>query len=162
RFDGRSGGWVPTLPPAWAVQALAARGQWPGLRMLEGIVEAPALRLDGTVLDTPGYDVDTGLLFEPTIDFGAIPQSPTRDDALTAKELLLEVVADFPFAARHHLSAWLATVLTYFARPAFEGQVPVVVIDANTRGSGKGLLADTISVICIGRPVPRMANTTND
>ena len=66
----------PAHVPDWATRAVAARGTWPGIRVLEAVVEAPVMRPDGTVLDTPGYDEATGLLFSPSIDFARIARYP--------------------------------------------------------------------------------------
>lgn len=70
---------------------------------------------------------------------------------------LLEVVSDFPFQSPAHQSIWLACVLTSVARPAINGACPLTVIDANTRGAGKTLLADTIGIIAYGTSIARMA-----
>jgi hypothetical protein len=61
---------------------------------------------------------------------------------LAPLRMLLSIVADFPFEAPEHKSAWLALVLTLAARPAINGCEPFMLIDANTRGSGKTLLAE--------------------
>src|SRR5262249_36833381 len=53
-------------PPEFCVKAVAARGDYPGIRHLEGVVEAPVLRSDGSILDQPGYDQQTGLLYLPS------------------------------------------------------------------------------------------------
>ena len=85
-----------------------------------------------------------------------IKHSPTLDDARAAADELLSVVADFPWSEVVDKVAWLAGVLTPFARPLYSGPVgPILAIDANIRGSGKTLLSDVLSVICCGRVVPR-------
>jgi putative DNA primase/helicase len=43
---------------------LARTGQW-HLRPLTGVTNAPTLRADGSLLDQPGYDRATGLLYVP-------------------------------------------------------------------------------------------------
>ena len=67
---------VPAHPPDWCVRAVHAREVWTGVRPLAGVVEAPALRPDGTVLQTPGYDDATSLMFIPGAEFSAIPRRP--------------------------------------------------------------------------------------
>jgi hypothetical protein len=151
KFDKRSHSWEPALPPAWVADTLASRGEWT-FPVLEGIVHAPTLRPDGSILDTPGYDPDTGLLLDlhgPR--YPAIPARPTLDNARTAIGILQEPLLDFPFAEPHDLSATLAYILTPVARPAIQGPVPLGGISANTPGTGKGLLADLISLIGTGR-----------
>jgi hypothetical protein len=107
------------------------------------------LRADDTVATKPGYDEDTGLLLQFADPF-VIPGRPSRQDAASACAELLEVVADFPFAAGCHRSAWLAALLTPLARFTYDGPAPLFLADANKRGSGKGLLLNTISLIVSG------------
>lgn len=166
---------TPVHPPEWIARAVAARGQWASIPRLEAVVTTPVLRADGSVLQTPGYDPETGLLYDPEISFPNIDDEPSYEDARRARDALLEVVADFPFAtdAHHaddahcaadfpfahnaHCAAWLAALLTPLARYAFEGPAPLVLVDSNVRGAGKGLLCDTIGIIITGRPIPRLA-----
>ncbi len=149
-------GWrtVSASPPADVVAAVAARGQWDCIRPLNGIAEYPVLRADGTVLQTPGYDVRTALIYEPTVTV-VVPENPTQEDARAAVRDLRELVADFPFTSSVHKTAWLAALLTLLGRPAIDGPTPLTLIDASERGTGKTLLADVIGVICRGKPLPR-------
>jgi hypothetical protein len=140
----------PAHPPAWCVSAVHARGDWPGVWHLEGVVEYPVLRPDGTILDQPGYDPHTGLLLEPAGPVPAIPESPSRDEAVAALGQLLEVVSDFPFERPVHRAAYVAALLTPLARFAYTGPSPLFLVDANVRAAGKGLLLDTISRIVTG------------
>jgi hypothetical protein len=113
------------------------------------------LREDGSVIEAEGYDEETGIYYAPNANYPAGPENPTREDALAALARILDLVVDFPFAETSHRSAWLAGLLTPFTRAAFEGPVPLVLIDANVKGSGKGYLADIISKICTGRDFAR-------
>jgi hypothetical protein len=141
---------VPAHPPAWCVGAVHARGAWPGIRHLEAVVEYPVLRPDGTVLQSPGYDSATGLLLEPAGPLPKIPATPSHADVVRARDRLLEVVVDFPFAGDAYRSAWLAALLTPLARFAFTGAAPLFLTDSNVRGAGKGLLLDTIALTATG------------
>jgi hypothetical protein len=141
---------VPAHPPGWAVSAVHARGNWPAVRHLEAVVDYPVLRPDGTILSRPGYDPTAGLLLMPVADLPAVPENPTRDDAVAAREALLEVVADFPFECNLHRAAWLAGLLTPLARFAFAGPSPLFLADANVPAAGKGLLLDCTSRIVTG------------
>ena len=146
---------VPAHPPDWAVQAVANRGVWKGLRMLEGVTEVPLFRTDGTILDTPGWDRKTGILYVPEIDYPAVPDQPTLEDAQRAADALFEIVADFPFKDENHRAVWLAALLTPLARPAIHGSSPMFVFDANLAGTGKSMLVDIISLIAVGRCMGR-------
>jgi hypothetical protein len=150
---------VPAHPPDWLVGAVAARGVWPGIPRLVGVTEVPALRADGTVVEAPGYDQASGILHVPSVVVPPVAARPTREEAAAAAAALLDVVGEFPFARPEHASAWLAIVLTTLARHAFDGPVPLFLLDGNTRGVGKSLLADVAATIVTGRPISRTPPT---
>jgi hypothetical protein len=143
---------IDVHPPEWSVNAVLAIGEWPGLRRLEGVVDHPVLRPDGTVLCQAGYDDATGLLLEWTAEPLAVPDTPTWKEAGRACDRLLRVVEDFPFGGMTHQAAWLAALMTPLARFAFDGPPPLFLCDGNVRGSGKGLLLDCIAIILTGKP----------
>jgi len=152
---------VPAHPTPWLVGAVDARGDWPGIRPLAGISDVPIFRPDGTLWQTPGYDDKTAVLYEPSQSFPPVPQDVNLDDADAAASALLEVVCDFPFENDDHRAAWLAGLLTPLARFAFAGPAPLFLIDANVRAAGKGLLAQTIGQIVLGREMP-VSSYTHD
>lgn len=155
-------GVTATKPPRDVSAALMTHRVWPHMNKLSGFIETPALRPDGTLLAAPGYDTATGLYYIPSVELAPIPDEPDEDDALEALDLILEIVADFPFEDGASKAAWVAALLTPFVRPTLDGLAPMFVVDANTRGSGKTKLVDLISLICTGRLIPKMANTTDD
>ncbi len=146
----------PCHPPDWCVRALDARSEYPGVRVLENVVESPTLRSDGTILSRRGFDAASGLFLHWPYPELEIENDPTEDAVHAARDALLDVVSDFPFADAVHRSTWFAAMVTLFCRHAYDGCSPLFVIDANCRGSGKTLLADTMSLIARGRPAPRM------
>lgn len=147
-------------PPSWLAGNVMARGANNGLNAvppLDGVRETPILRADGTVLNKPGYDADTAMLLLERGCYPSIPDSPTQNDAIASAELLKEAFYDFPFESEADRSAALASVLTFFARPAYAGPTPLFFVEANKAGTGKGLLVDAITQITLGRPVERQA-----
>jgi len=152
----------PTHPPDWAVQGLAARPHWPGIRPLEGIVEFPAIRSNGTVLQHPGYDALSGLIYEPQIIFPPVPDTPTSSDVKAALALLQDPFADFCLNQPTHQAAALAGLLTPLARYAYHGPSPLFLIDANARGVGKGLLIDVLATVLFGREMARTTAPVDD
>lgn len=64
-----------------------------------------------------------------------------------AKDALLGLVADFPFASEADRSAWLATLLTVFCRRTIAGPAPLFLFEGNQSGAGKSLLADVVLAI---------------
>jgi hypothetical protein len=155
----------PSLPPHWSVSAVNARGEWPGIPHLHAIVDHPVLLPDGTVLATPGYDEASGILHVPPPD-GILslpdPFDPTLSDARRAVKELNEVVVDFPFEKPAHRAAWFASLLTPLARFAFDGYAPLFLVEANMKGTGKGLLVNATSCIVTGREFTVAVYTENE
>jgi hypothetical protein len=149
-------------PTLHCVRAILNRGFWPGIRVLRNLVEFPVLRPDGTILDQPGYDEKTRLFYLPNCEYPSVPENPTKEEIDQARELILDIVCDFPFSKDEHKSAWVASLLTPLARWAFDDTAPLFLIDANVRGSGKSLLSDLVGIIVLGRPMSRMSNPRDD
>lgn len=160
-WDSRRDQWRASMVPAWVVETMLARGQW-AFPALEGVVDAPVLRPDGSILDAPGYDAATRLIYEPGAEFPPMPATPNQQDAERALGELLEPFCDFPFVAPSDRAATASMILSVVARAAIDGCVPMFGSCAPTPGSGKGKLVDVASIIATGRPAPKMANTTDD
>jgi hypothetical protein len=150
-FDARAKKWVRKPPPKDVAEAVLALGSYPGSRPLTGIVEAPTLKPDGSILTTPGYDADTGLLYLPSADYPDVPDSPSMEDVKRATDHLLYLVQDFPFESETDKAAWLVLVLTLVARGSLACPVPAFLVSANVAGSGKSVLAAVASKIATGR-----------
>jgi hypothetical protein len=153
---------LPVHPPGWLASEIEARQSWPTVRSIEGVVESPVLCPDGTVLSTPGYHTDTGLLYISNADYPDVRDAATREDAAAAAATLLDLVCDFPFASAASRSAWIASLLTPLARFAFTGPAPLFLVDANMRGAGKTKLVDIVSIIVQGRWMSRSVQTLDD
>jgi hypothetical protein len=154
RYDGRSRAWVPIdCPPKVAETYLQRDGLW-RLPILTGVVNAPTIRPDGSVLDQPGYDAATGLLYEPYgVVFPAIPANPSRDDALTALARLIDLIVTFPFVTEADRAVALSAILTTIIRRSLRS-APLHGFDAPTAGSGKSMLVDICAMIATGRQAP--------
>lgn len=125
--------------------------------ILRSVVTSPTLRADGTVLQTPGYDAESRLLYDPCgIAFPEIPEEPTLDDARAAGARILELVQHFDFVDAGARAVWFAALLTAMVRPMLPS-APMFVIDAPTRGSGKSKLANIVGVIATGNPPATMS-----
>jgi hypothetical protein len=160
RYDKRAndgkGAWQRCSPSPMLVESVYARGHWPGIPRLAGILEAPSLRPDGSLIQSPGYDAATGYLYVPNLSFPTVAARPTQADAQAALAELADVFVDFPFrddAARY---VPIAALLTLLARPAILGSVPGFVVDAATPGTGKTLSLDAVAIIATGRSAGRM------
>jgi hypothetical protein len=156
RKDDSDGGWFAALPSDPILSAILARGQWPGIPVVRGVVEAPTMRPDGSIVQTPGYDRATGYVYLPSEPFPEIPDAPSVADAAKSLAALDEIFVDFPYRNAAHRSVPVAAILTILGRPAIAGAVPAFLFDAPTRGSGKTLATDAIAIVTTGRVAPRM------
>lgn len=153
KYDKRSGDYLACDCPIKVAQAYLARGYWPELRRLGGVVESPTLSLDGRPLTAPGFDADSGLYlaFDPNSLPGwePLPKSPDAEDAKAALEVLLELIESFPFVEPADKSAALAALITGLLRRSLPAS-PLVGITAPSPGSGKTFLAELVSVLASG------------
>lgn len=152
KWDGRSESWVRTDCPTKIAETYLARATW-RVRPLAGIIEAPTMRCDGSILDQPGYDPATGLILIGSVKMPSISERPTRADAEQALKTLKEPIKDFPFATKSDQAVALSGMLTAICRRAFRS-APLHAFTAPVAGSGKGKLVDIISTIATGRPAP--------
>src|ERR1019366_1199659 len=153
RFDARMDDWKTiNCPKEVADTYLSRTGRWK-LRPLMGIINAPTLRHDGSLLDKPGYDASTALLYDPRgAMFPAIPLHPTKDDAAAALQLIEdELLCGFPFASEEARAVTIAAILTGCVRRTLP-TAPLFGFDATGAGSGKSLAADTVATVGCGRP----------
>lgn len=150
KWSATSGDWQVVNCPKDVAETYAARGGRWRVPVLLGVVTAPTLRSDGSLITEPGYDVRTGLLYDPLgVDFGEINLSPTRDDALRGVAVLNDLLRDFPFRSEADRSVALSGVLTAVARQMMP-TAPMHAFDAPVAGSGKSKLVDVAAVVATG------------
>jgi hypothetical protein len=159
---------APVSVPKWVVEHLLDRDERWSWNPLSGIVEAPTMRVDGTILDQQGYDSNSGLYYDNgKVAFDLIPTEPTKADALRALEKLSSVVEGFPFDGNEDgrvkcpsRSAALSLLLSPFV--ARVAKPPAHLADANAPRSGKSLLIDSASLIATGKRAAHMDWDLND
>lgn len=152
KFDIRADAWIPCAPPQDVAAAVSKRGEWRGLRPLDAVSETPIVRPDMSILETPGYDAATRVLYLPGFQAMQVRSAPTLEQSKAALAALLELVKEIPFEKEEQKFVFIAALLSLFARPAIVGAVPAFAFDASTPGSGKSLLVQVISCIFTGRP----------
>lgn len=148
-------------PDRVAATYLARSGHWK-LQHLSAAISAPTLRPDGSLLQTPGYDEATATWYDPCgIDFPEVPETPTREMAESALQELLWPLRDFPFEDEVDKSVAVVAMLTSVVRRNLP-TAPLFGITANAMGSGKTILADSISIIGGGVSAPAIAYPDSD
>jgi hypothetical protein len=155
--------WVPRVPSRELVQNILAQSDW-HFPTLTGIIEAPCIRPDGTILNTPGYDVATKLLYIPAADLNvpAIPDHPTQKEVDTARGVIDEAIREFPFDCQASRANTFALLLTAVARPAISGLVPAAVVTSPEAGTGKTTLTELVPAIVTGRDPSKLGAAKSD
>jgi putative DNA primase/helicase len=156
RFDKRSKKTVRIDPPVPVAAIVLSRdGKWRVPR-LKGVITTQTMRSDGSLLKQPGFDPTTRLLLESPPSLPPIPERPTRADASRALDLLVQLLAEFPFVNGASHSVGLSMLMTPVLRGAI-GVAPMHVAHAPTAGTGKTYLIDVASAISTGRLCPVVA-----
>jgi len=161
KYDERSGEWKKKDCPEKIAKGLIERQQW-DLPVLAGIVQAPTMRPDGSILNVPGYDAETGLFFDSgQTSFPPIPQNPTKEEAKVALDMLLSLLSEFPFENEESKSVTLSAILTGLVRKSLR-TAPLHAFTAPKMGTGKSLLADIVSLIVAGKVNCALAHAENE
>jgi putative DNA primase/helicase len=154
-----------TCPPNVAASYLERIGVWK-LPVLSGIATAPTMRPEGSILDRPGYDSATGLLYVPNMPYYAVQSEPTLEQARAALDTLCDLLGEFPFVTESgddatgkpspSRSVALSAILTTLVRRSLQS-APMHAFTAPVMGSGKSKLVDLASVIATGHEAPVIA-----
>ncbi|NUR67032.1 MAG: hypothetical protein HOQ47_14825 [Streptomyces sp.] len=126
---------------------ILGRRDWP-LLPLRGIVTAPVVRPDGTIVQAVGYDRATGLYMHPRVPLRRLQAEVTEESVERAKKVILgQMLADFPFVADSDRAQYLGALLSPIIRHYVPGPTPLLVITSTSQGSGKTLLMDAFGYI---------------
>jgi hypothetical protein len=148
-------------PPTSVAKCILDKNTWHNIRPLRAMATFPPMAANGSINTTEGYHPDTHVFFTGNINCH-IPDRPTQEDARQAAATLLDIVCDFPFAEEGHKSAWVAGLLSPLSRFAHDGNMPMVVVQANGPRVGKTSLVKLISYIISGNECPVVTNTKNE
>lgn len=144
RFDGRAHDWLRTDPPARHAGVLFDATGYAHLPVLHGIARQPYLRPDGSLMNTPGYDVATQMFGVFNARDFTIPEAPTRAEAEAALALLNDLLREFSFHSEVDRSAALTAMLTAAVRASLS-TAPMFHVRAHMVGSGKSYLCELIT-----------------
>jgi hypothetical protein len=165
----KDGKWLSIDCPFEVAKAYLQRRGRRHLRRLRAVISTPTLRRDGSILDTPGYDPETKLYYDPCgIDFPPIPQEPTRDEVADALATLKKPIAKFPFvpddpkqpARSASRSVVLSAILTGLIRGSL-ATAPLHGFDSPVAGAGRSKLGNVVAITVMGRTVHPVAETTD-
>jgi hypothetical protein len=141
-------------PPKDMLESMLAQVQ-PSMPPLNGIMAAPFIEPGGAIVSAPGYHQGTGLYLSLVSGLlvPSVPERPGPQDIAEAKRLLLEeALGDFPFVNEADRCNAVVTILDPEVRPLIKGPTPLHLIEAPMEGTGKGLFAQVVGYIAMGRP----------
>jgi Domain of unknown function (DUF3854) len=169
-FTKTKEGMIPADPKqSWSRQVISNIRAFPDRvpwRQLHFITSTPLLLKSGALVDTPGYDPDTKVWFDPRdARFPSLPPRPTKKEARAALDKLGSVFGQFPYAIATaeqrpdqtpSYSAVLATVVSTVIRHLLP-TVPMLGVTAPEAGTGKTKIAESIAVVATGHPPTRIS-----
>lgn len=160
---GKKGELKNVDPPAYSVTSTLSRAE--DFSELLGVRHAPFVREDGTVCQTPGYDLDSKMKLFLTENLSGIqiPDEPTDDEVADARRRLDDWLVDF--RSIMPTDADKANILALILTPFIRGSVPIVplcVIDGLQHGVGKNKLANGISILYTGKELIPKTFTNED
>lgn len=143
------------LLPIEHVRDILALPQWPEdvFPILNSLARCPFFTADGTLVVEPGYHPGSRIWFAPAqgLAIETVPSSPTDREVGEARHWLMnELLGDFPFQTDADKANALAFLLTPFLREMIQGPVPMGLIEAPAAGTGKGLLANALTIPATG------------
>lgn len=135
------------------------------LPVLHAVTRTPLYGRDGTQIHRQGYHAAERLWYEPDPAIASMPEIPAAPAArhvTRARELLFEVLDDFPFVAADERAIAVAAILLPFVRRMISGPTPIHLIESPVQGSGKSLLARIIAIITTGANVSPIVLNSNE
>ncbi len=141
----------PAFPPMAIVNnVLATRDR--SLPILNRITETPIYAKDGTLNTRLGYNEKTKIYFSnrKKLIFKETSKKPSEGEIREAKELITELLIDFPFVSNTEKSHALALMFLPFVRDLISGPTPLHLFEKSTPGTGATLLVQALSHVCTG------------
>ena len=147
--DGATETYEEEVTPSTAtLTAALAPKEWPDLRPLFGIVGAPVLRPDGSLLQRPGYDPATCLYLASKVPLEPVPEEPSGEQVHAAREFLLaDFLGDFPWVDDADKANYLGLLVTPILRSYLRTLIPFGVVTSTMPGSGKTILTFALGML---------------
>lgn len=143
-------------PKGHVAAAALSSAHWPKLAPLNGIVTTPVFRPDdGSLVQEPGYDPATGLIYAPKLPLPVVPERPTDEELAAARTFIFdELLVDFPWVGPSRAN-YLGMLVAPLLRPYLGGvPLPLAAVDATSPATGKSLLTTIMTRVYSGYTRP--------
>lgn len=161
------------LTPKLAVNITAMGARTEHLHVLSGVLDAPSLRPDGTIIRAKSYDAATGYYLAHEFELKGLKDAPSHNDAMAAYRFLLHFFSSDKDGKKGF--AWkngdkdacvpIAMLLSALARPALQppkGCIPIFAFSASGKGAGKGTAVDIVFIIATGKCAAAMSWSSDE
>jgi putative DNA primase/helicase len=161
KWDKTQKKWRNTDPPTKHIEAIIEAGHGPVYVDVTGIITAPTMRRDGSLITEPGYDTKTKLWYRPTtVELVKLPHiGTTRPEAEAALKDLRYLIEECAFKSGRggiDEAVALAAMMTVVLRGAFP-YAPLFFFHKPESGTGGTYLTKIISNIVLGRDAVPMS-----
>jgi hypothetical protein len=172
-FFKDEGGAIQSISAPMDVVEELFHGDYP-FAELNQITSTPIFAPDGGLIETDGYDEETGIYLSLPSDLRIpkVSKKPTQLEIDNALNTLLDLFGDFPFDGENcrpggrtlesdevsaSMANMLATLLTPFCRPMIRGPLPLAFISKPKVATGASLLAEGLYLLAAGISEPSAA-----
>ena len=160
-------GFSSAYPPGEVVRALLTFPSDPDVEgkvpRLSRVVTAPCFAPDRTLVVRPGLHIPSGLYYapSPSTDFLAPSDHPSDAELSTARDVIDDLLWDFPFKDGSDRANAIALMLLPFVREMIDGPTPLHYVGAPQAGTGKTTLVRACLAPALGS-VPDESGPTDD
>jgi len=136
----------------------------PPLPPLTRLVEAPVFGKNSELIITPGYHPGAQVYYSPRPNFmvAPIPKQPSTQEIEAARNVILDVLIDFPFVSLQERANAIPIMLLPFVRDLIDGPTPLHLIEKPSPGTGATLLAEVLIYPSIGGSLPVFTEARDD
>lgn len=133
----------------------------PSVRELRLLTNYPVATGVGFSLVSPGYNPECGTFYDPP---GALHNIAALQDMNRARQILLDLVIDFPFKSEADRQNFFGLLLTPIVWPAMPTtNVPMHLVHSSLERTGKTKLAsDVVGRIILGQSAPTQPITVDE
>lgn len=150
---------IPVVPPRDVLESMMDDyTRFEALPELRGHTRTPYwTTVDGaaTLVHENGYHAGAKVFLDMEPDLAEAVEKMEPDMLATdvgyAVEYIEEMIAEFPFVGPADKATAYAALLLPFCRDLIDGPTPLHLFEAPAAGTGKGLLADAVSMVVCGK-----------
>lgn len=156
----------PTDAPMKVASDIMSLRQYSGrlFPILDVIAETPFYDGDFRLVLSPGYHSASRVFMrlDSALKIPAVSGTPSAEDVKVARNLLLEMFVDFPFVGDADRAHILSAIFYPYLRKPIDMPPPGLLVDADSPGSGKGLLVSAATMLNMGAELEITPATDRD